>query len=208
MNYWSGLNKFIRKSIVPGASWSGAILSQAAGLFTSSASTDLPGGAASASSSTPVVETYGYDDATAKTIEKLSWKWSLEENASGANDELKFCLKKCEDAAWIDVADYAGCIRKIAANEAAILREGNSTARKLRVEAFFAGSDILIGKGGQKFFEQCWQSEEVRTSVDFATSTFKDADHDSVLIDLKKGAFKLILEAIAETGRGRSIAEA
>lgn len=75
---------------------------------------------------------------------------------------------------------------------------------KLKVEAFFAGSDIMIAKRGQKYFEQCWQSEGVNGKVDFATSTFPKANHDSLLVDQKQGAMKIVFERIAQLGKDRS----
>jgi len=100
------------------------------------------------------------------------------------------------------VADYSSCIRKIAVNEAEFgSREPN--AAKVSVEAFFAGSDIMIAKGGQKYFEQCWQSDEVKGEVDFTTSTFVGADHDSLLGDQKKGALKTVFERIVQLNKER-----
>lgn len=175
-------------------------MSSAAGVFSSPASTDLP--AAATSTSTTPIEMYGFSDKTAKLIEKLLFKYQLAESNAGGNDEAKLCLRKCDDDAWGEARDYAGCIRKIASTEAASsVRAPN--AAKLRVEAFFAGSDLLIGQGGQRYFERGWQDDEVRASVDFTTSTFKEADHDSVLIDQKKGALKIIFERIANLNKSR-----
>jgi len=114
----------------------------------------------------------------------------------GANEEVKMVLRKCEDADWGEATDYSSCIHKIAENEAARGGRGPGAA-KLRVEACFAGSDIMIGKRGQTYFEQCWQRDEVTGKVDFATRTFPDADHDSLLVDQNKGALKVVFESIA-----------
>ncbi|GME25191.1 hypothetical protein GTA08_BOTSDO06172 [Neofusicoccum parvum] len=200
LDSWAGLNTFINTKIMPSASWSGGIISSSAALFSSSASTDLPG--AEASTSTTPVEQYGFGKDTDELIEKLSLKYQFAESNTGANEEVKLCLRKCDDADWGEATDYSSCIRKIAANEAALgSREPN--AAKLGVGAFFGGSDIMIAKRGQEYFEQCWQSDEVKGKVDFATSTFSEANHDSVLIDQKKGALKIVFERIAQLGRDR-----
>lgn len=200
LDYWAGLNTFINNKILPSASWSGGIISSTAALLSSFASTDVPG--AETSTSTTPFEQYGFDEDTAKLIKEFSSKYQFAESTTGANEEAKLCLRKCDDADWGEAADYSGCIRKIAVNEAALgSREPN--AAKVSVEAFFGGSDIMIAKRGQKYFEQCWQSDGVEGKVDFTTSTFPEANHDSLLFDQKKGALKTVFERIVQLGQDR-----
>lgn len=202
LDSYSGLNTRINTRIIPSASWSGGIISSSAALFSFPASADIPG--AGTSTSTTSVEQYGVDKDTAKLIEKLSSKYQFAESTTGANEEVKLCLRKCDDADWGEAADYPSCIRKIAVNEAA-LGGREPDAAKLRVEAFFAGSDIMIAKLGQEYFEQCWQSDEVRGKVDFTTSTFPEANHDTVLIDQKKGALKFVFGRIVKLCNNRTL---
>lgn len=200
LDSYASLNTFVNSKIIPSASWSGGIISSAAALLSFPASTAIPG--AETSTSTTPFEQYGFDEDTAKLIEKLSSKYQFAESTTGVNEEMKLCLRKCDDADWGEAADYSSCIRKIAVNEAALgSREPN--AAKVSVEAFFAGSDIMIAKRGQEYFEQCWQSDGVEGKVDFTTSTFPEANHDSVLIDQKKGALKIVFERIVELGKNR-----
>jgi len=201
LDCWAGLNTFINSKIIPSASWSGGIISSTTALFSPSAGTDVPG--AETSTSTTPFEQYGFDEDTAKLIEKLSSKYQFAESNAGANEEAKLCLRRCDDADWGEVADYSSCIRKIAANEAELGSRNPSTA-KMSVNAFFAGSDVMIGKRGQEYFEQCWESDEVKGKVDFAVSTFPETDHDSLLIDQKKGALRTVFKRIVEFGRNRS----
>ncbi|KAK5946033.1 hypothetical protein PMZ80_000172 [Knufia obscura] len=202
LNSWAGLNTFINTKIVPTASWSGGIISSSAAFLSPSASTDVPG--AETSTSTTPSEQYGFDNNTAKLISKLSHKYQFAESMTGGNEEAKLCLRKCNDADWGEAADYTSCVRTIAVNEAA-LSNGNSapTATKLRVEAHFAASDIMSGKRGQTFFEGCWQSNEVKGKIDFASLTLAETNHDSVLVDLRKGALKAVFERIARLGKQR-----
>ena len=200
LDSFAGLSTFINNKIIPSASWSGGIISSAAALLPSSASTDIPG--AETSTSTTPFERYGFDEDTAKLIEKLLSKYRFAESITGVNEEAKLCLRKCDDADWGEAADYSSCIRKIAVSEAALgSREPN--AAKLSVAAFFGGSDNMVGKGGQEYFERCWQSDGVKGKVDFTTSTFPQANHDSLLIDQKKGAMKTVFERIVELGKNR-----
>ena len=200
LDSYAGLNTFINRRIIPSASWSGGIISSVAALLSLPANTDILG--AETSSSTTPFEQYGFDEDTARLIEKLSSKYQFAESTTGVNEEVKLCLRKCDDADWGEAADYSSCIRKIAVSEIAFSsREPN--AAKVSVEAFFGGSDIMIAKRGQEYFEQCWQSDEVKGKVDFTTSTFPEANHDSVLIDQKKGAVKIVFERIVELGKNR-----
>ncbi|KAF2147799.1 hypothetical protein K461DRAFT_248700, partial [Myriangium duriaei CBS 260.36] len=192
LDSWAGLTTFVNTKVVPSAAWSGGIISSCAALFSFSGSTEVPG--SEASTTTTLVEQYGFDNETAEIIAKLSIKFQFAESNMGGNEEAKLCLCKCDDADWGDAADYSGCIRKIAANEAA--RSGGRP--KLRIEAFFAASDVMTARRGQEFIEQCWQNDEVKGKVDFATTTLPDTNHDSVLIDYEKGALRTVFERIAE----------
>jgi hypothetical protein len=200
LDSWAGFSTFVNTKVLPSASWSGGFISSLAARLSPSASTEIPG--AETSTSTTDVEQYGFDEETAKLIKKLSSKYQFAETNTGANEEVKLCLRKCNDADWGEAADYSSCIRKMAHNEAALAtREPNAV--KLSVEAFFAESDIMSGERGQKYFELCWQNDEVKGKVNFATSTLSGTDHDSVLIDHKKGGMRIVFEKIAKMGSGR-----
>ena len=199
LDSFAGLVTFINSKIIPSASWSGGIISSAAARLSSSATSTDISGAETSTSITPF-ERYGFDENTAKLIEKLSMKYLLAEGIAGANEEAKLCLRKCDDADWGEAADYSDCISKIAVNETAVgSRERNAT--KLNVDAFFGGSDIMIAKRGQMYFEQCWQNDRVKKKIDFTTSTFSEADHDSILLDQKKGALKIVFEKIVRRSK-------
>jgi hypothetical protein len=196
---WADLSIYINNNVMPSASWSGGLLSSAASLFSSSASTDIPG--AEISTFTTPAERYGVDGETAKVIDKLSMKHRFAEDITGVNDEAKLCLRKCDDADWGEARDYAACIRSIAQNERT-LQQQNSGGAKLKVEAFFSDSDIMIGKRGQEYFEQCWQQDVCKESLDFATKTYPNTTHDSVVVDYKKGALRDVFEKVARLGGG------
>ncbi len=199
MDSWADLSIFINNKVMPSASWSGGLLSSAASLFSSSASTDIP--STEISISTTPAERYGVDGETAKAIDELSMKFRFAEDITGVNDEAKLCLRKCEDADWGEAQDYAACIRSIAQNERT-LQQQNPGGAKLKVEAFFSGSDIMIGKRGQEYFEQCWRQDVCKESLDFATKTYPNTNHDSVIMDYKKGALRDVFEKVARLGGG------
>ncbi|KAK9236843.1 hypothetical protein V1525DRAFT_389108 [Lipomyces kononenkoae] len=80
-------------------------------------------------------EQYGFDEDTAKLIEKLSSKYQFAESTTGANDEVKLCLRKCDDADWGEAADYSNCIRKIAVKEAALGSRELNVSNWAKIEA-------------------------------------------------------------------------
>jgi hypothetical protein len=129
-------------------------------------------------------------------------KCQFAENMSGADEELKLCLRKGGDSTWADAVDYAKCVRRIAANEE-VLRGGGREAARLVVNASFAGSDVMIGKRGAEYFENCWRREG-RGMVDFTAETFVGTDHDAVLVDLRKGALRGVFERV---GRGTVLSD-
>ncbi|KAK6434817.1 hypothetical protein LTR95_009000 [Oleoguttula sp. CCFEE 5521] len=190
---WSTVAGFINTKIMPATSWSGGALSASASFLTSPFGTNAGD---SASSSTTPEERYGVDKETAKCIADLSMKYMSAESILGANEEAKLCLRKCEDADWGDAADYASCITKIGEREGEL-----GDQAKLKVDGFFAGSDVMIGKQGQEFFEKCWRSDEVARHVDFESRTYEKADHDSLILDYKKGALRDVFRKVAELGK-------
>ena len=68
------------------------------------------------------------------------------------------------------------------------------------VLAFFAASDLMIGKGGQEYFEKCWRQEGMAGKVDFESQICEGTDHDSVLVDFRLGALKKVFARIGANG--------
>lgn len=128
-------------------------------------------------------------------------KYKFAEDRHGVNDEAKLCLRGCEDADWGEAQDYTACTRTIAQKERT-LQQQNPGRAKLKVEAFFSGSDMMIGKRGQEYFEQCWQQDKFKESLNFATKTYPEANHESVITDYKKGALRDVFEKVARLGGG------
>lgn len=183
LNYWAPLNMFINDKVMPSVSWSGGIVTSSVALVSSPTATSY--------------DRYGYDEDTTKSIEKHSSKYQFSEDITGVNEEAKLCLKKCDEAAWGEAADYLSCIKQIAMNETA-LHQADPSSNTLTVEAFFAASDVMIGQQGQAYFERCWQSDEVKGQVHFASSSFPNTNHDSILISRDKGALKTVFSKISK----------
>ena len=132
-------------------------------------------------------------------MDKLALKFQFAESMSGADQELLLVLRKAGDETWGDAADYTDCIRRIAANEEALV-QSQPGAKVLSVKACFAGSDVMSGKKGQEYFEACWRG--VGGRVEFESQTFEGVDHDGVLVDLGKGPLRGVFERV---GRGGAV---
>lgn len=196
IDYLSPLQGFINSKIAPTLSFSGGLFTSTAALVGSQKDPNSP---VQVGSPEDAAEKYGEDVETAKIVGSLAVKFNLAEDTTGANEEAKLCLMKGGKADWGALADYEACVRLIADRERERVQAGEV---KLRMQAAFASSDVIIGKGGQEYFEKCWRREGIAGSVDFESRTCEGTDHDGVLIDFRKGALKGFFESVAS---GRTV---
>ncbi|KAK5126722.1 hypothetical protein LTR85_009656 [Meristemomyces frigidus] len=194
---WNGIVRVINTHVAPSVGWSSGIFSSAASMFRAES------GAGDASNLTPG-ETYGVSEEVGECIEKLQRKWSLAESTTAGNEEALLCLKKTTEsdtgtgsgAYWGVCEDYEEYVRQLAKQEQE-RRSTHEVTSKLRIDTFFAESDVMIGKEGQQYFEQCWEQDGVADVMSFSSTVLPQTDHDSALADLKKGALKQVFEHIA-----------
>lgn len=188
----SGLQGFVMSKVAPTLSYSGGLISSSGALVGSKpdANAEIQAG-----SDEDAAEKYDVDIETAKLISSHIVKFHLAEDTSAGNEEAKLCLMKGGKADWGVLADYEACVRSIADWDGA--RSGDGQVAKLTVDASFAASDLMIGKGGQEYFEKCWRQEGMAGKVDFDSHTFDGTDHDSVLVDFRRGALKKAFSRIA-----------
>lgn len=170
-----GLLRVIRK-INPSLQWSSAVSSS---LFKSA----MPADEMTEQDPSIEAERYGCDAETAEEISKVHSEYLWAEGMRGVNDEGLFCVHKSGPGSWGAADDFEKCIREVAEHEKQL-----SSERKLNIRAFFAESDILVGKNGQKFFENCFEQTGVREVIDFESSMKKGTNHESVIIDHRLGA--------------------
>lgn len=103
---------------------------------------------------------------------RLSLRFMYDENTVGANSEALQCLRK-GDSDWGVCSDYAQCAQMLADRE-------QSREDRVRIHAYFAATDALVGNRGQKYFETCWQAPGVE-AIDFISTTVDGTDHDTVM---------------------------
>lgn len=186
---WSDITVFVNKNIAPAASWSGGVFSSIGGLF---------------SGSNPDAETeadaeaeykYGVDKATAKEIEDLHFRYISAESMKGGNDEALLCSKNRGSISWGVCEDYMACMKAISEMQRERLAR-NPGAKKLMVRLHFAEDDVMIGKGGQKYFNECWQQAGFDEVINMKTKEWPKTSHDSVLLDFGRGALPSVFEDI------------
>lgn len=105
-------------------------------------------------------------------LETLIFRFLFEESTVGANAEALQCLRKGPPGTWGVCDDYAWFVTELAGRERSAGRR-----RRLKVQAYFAENDSMIGKKGQGYMEECWRGQD---AVDFEAKTIPGVDHDSL----------------------------
>lgn len=128
---------------------------------------------------------YGLPEELQKELQAQTLKSMLRENMVGADSEALCCVRKGPAGLWGDCDDYVLFVRKLAELERGRRAEDSGGNReKLRISAYFAETDAMIGKRGQSYMEDCWKGSgegEFQDVLGFTTTTVKETDHDSVV---------------------------
>ncbi|QGA14021.1 hypothetical protein EYB26_001673 [Talaromyces marneffei] len=164
---WNQIPQFFMTS--PLISSSGAVIT--------SMKDKLPGGDAVTMSERKrrlIEQEYGLEKDVQIELEKLTANFIFKESTLGANEEALQCLRK--GAPWLECDDYTKFANKFAESERR--RRGGGSTAKIRMRAYFAESDVMIGKTGQKYFENCFKGFE--DVLDFDSNTVLEENHDSV----------------------------
>ena len=191
----SSLQGFVMSKVAPTLSFSGGLISSPAALL---GSTPDANAETKVGSDEDAAKKYGVDVETAKLISSNAVKFHLAEDTTAGNEEAKLCLMKGGSASWGVLADYEACVRSIA--DAGGVSSADGQTARLRVDTFFAASDVMIGKGGQEYFEKCWRQVGMAGKVDFDSEICEGTDHDTVLVDFRLGALKKVFGRIATNG--------
>lgn len=186
----SSLNRFIVTAIAPSAAWSGDVFSGLADLLN-------PASEKPNIDESVEAERYGVDDEAAKLIDKLLVEYSFAEDISAGSQEALLCLRKGGPGSWGVCDDYAEFVRSFARREEE-RRQASPSLPKLKLRAYFASSDLLIGEGGRKYFEECWAQDGVADAFDFESTLVPSTNHDSIVIDRKIGVLKEVFGQVKQ----------
>lgn len=188
----SNLTKFLNLRVNPAVGWSSGLSSSVGELFNPS------NGEAS---STADAERYRVSEQVAKELLAYRTKVWLAEDSTAANDEVLLCLKKSEKPTWGVCEDYRDFVPLFCEQEARLRQStggGDGQNKKLKLCVFYASSDLMIGPGGQEYFNGCWGQGCVGDVVEFEAKELEGTDHDSVLLDFGKGALREIFERVGK----------
>lgn len=128
-------------------------------------------------------EDYGLARDVQKELDGLTVKMLFGEATVGANDEALLCVRK--GGSWGVAGDYEDFVSEMVDLERDRRGDAGDAAGevRLKVRTYFAESDAMIGKGGQKYVEGCWQGGQeggYLDVLDFQTMTVTGTDHDSI----------------------------
>lgn len=133
---------------------------------------------------------YGIPRKVQDQMNDLIFKSLLSENTVGANSEALLCLNKGPGVTWGACQDYDVYVKRLYETERERLASAGTerTRVKLRIRAYFAESDALIGKTGNIYLTDLFRSETGGLSqdvVDFEASTVAGTDHDTLFEKLE-----------------------
>lgn len=126
-----------------------------------------------------------------EAVQSVAMKRMFAEDTTGSNSEALACLRKAPSGSWGKCENYAQYVKDLADLERSRANEGLAPENKLRVRAYFATSDITIGKGGQKYVECCWKGSSAalfEDVLDFEAQNVPGPDHDGLVtsVDILK----------------------
>ncbi|POR34797.1 Uncharacterized protein TPAR_05021 [Tolypocladium paradoxum] len=110
----------------------------------------------------------------------------------GMSQEALLLMQRAEGVSgWGDWADYDELVPRLAD----VLRAAGS---RLVVDVFFAETDDMIGNAGSKgpkWFDSCWDSEQGKGVIEYASTDVSGADHDTIW-NLRWGATQKVFAKI------------
>lgn len=203
---WNHIPRFFHLKAGPVFASSGAVVTKIQDAFSSGAQ-DRASASQAEKNRLKIEKDYGLARDTRVEIESLVFQFLFEENTTGANSEALQCLRKETYGTWRKCDDYGQFVKDLVDLERS---SGDSRRERLKIQAYFAESDSMVGKGGQKYMTECWSGhEDFHDVLDFESRTISDVDHDSISqsAEVLEGIFLAALDRMRphdmNTGSGR-----
>lgn len=138
------------------------------------------------------------EDAFKRALWRLAFEYAFAENTEGLGPEALFCLKRRgQGKLWGDWEDYDIFVRLLIEQE-----RHRDSAAKLEVDVFHAESDMLLGKKGQDYFDDCWSPAD--NCVDYSRLLIPGTSHETI-VDHKFGLMERILKRVGSAGKSYSV---
>lgn len=112
------------------------------------------------------------------------------------NDEAPFNLQKnIPESYWGAAASYPGVLASLVGDEKA--RQTEERSRPFRFRAFFAESDMLIGKGGKVYLDAIFKEASAGAEgvIEYISETVPKTNHETI-IDAIKGPLVKVFEDV------------
>jgi hypothetical protein len=119
-------------------------------------------------------------------VQSLITDYIFAEETSGGSQDSVICLRK---KIWGAFESWEDLVSKLDAVETA-----RGQRNKLRVQVFHAVNDALVGKGGMKYWDECWRTENRGENIEYE-SQIVDTDHDGLCAP-QNGAVGQIFDAV------------
>lgn len=188
LNYWNKLIHFIVVQAQPTFAVSGSSFT----LVTSAFKNKVATAQHREQESRKCLEGYGVPIEVKDELDKTIFKFVFAENTVGGNDEARLCLKSVAGTTWDACEDYEECVKTLAETWEKRVEEGGS---KLRVDIFLPEEDVMVGKKGMNYFEECWGGERRGKGIKVETVRWDGTDHESVM-SLTQGAVGRMLSIL------------
>ncbi|KAM0263179.1 hypothetical protein ACHAQJ_001334 [Trichoderma viride] len=165
--------------ITPALATSGTIVTKASNLFSSSNGNST----GQERNRQKLAVEYGLPKDLQVQLELLLSKRIFQENTVGADSEALQCLRKGEGWSWGECDNYGDFVKTLVRTERQKQQSDSNTGgnTKLKIRAYFAENDAMIGSGGQQYIENCWGENTFSDVLDFDSIMMVGTDHDSVL---------------------------
>jgi hypothetical protein len=193
---WNTVNRFVASNIMPVAGYSSGVISNVLSVFAAAAENEPQDPAREQNFN----EAYGMSSSCRKLMFTYQFRYSSQEDSTGANSEAIMCLKNKHLKAWGAAENLPTYIKKLVEVVRGIevvdsLHSVSTEAALARwkVQAFFAESDIMIGNAGERYFTDCWCNNEVASILDFETISVVGTDHESIC-QPQHGMYKRVFE--------------
>ncbi|KAK5113675.1 hypothetical protein LTR62_003302 [Meristemomyces frigidus] len=200
INNFSQLQKFVVSRVLPvtdfsgGAlSWSGGALSAVTRLFQTAPAANVE---VDDNAEVTPQEKYGVPHEVAQHLSKLQMKYCVTESWAAGDEDAILCLKKAGPGHWGICEDYPEYVRLLVELEQS-RRNSIPDAPKLKMRVYLAESDMMIGKEGATYFKQCWARSGVSDTIDFQSHELPKTNHETIIVDTKRGGLKPVFEEIS-----------
>ncbi|KFX95102.1 hypothetical protein V490_04023 [Pseudogymnoascus sp. VKM F-3557] len=208
-NHWDNLSGFVATKIMPGFAASGGVIEGLAALG-GGLSNPVSGGRKreekEEEDEARAMKAFGMTRARKELVSNMGLKFMFAEETSGANAEALLCSKKGTEleVGWGVCDDYRTFVPALADKFVGIAEERqgrDAQLTKLRVHAYFAADDAMIGEGGRKHFEDCWKSRRCGEGIEFRGEVVPGTTHDSIG-DPENGVLERVLREARRTLEG------